>query len=84
MLSNYWGDGDFTDPFFGKMYLFQTTIKLMTNQSTGKSYRQFTTYEIPYSKCEQNKNFFYLDTNNEVSEFGIDNYMCPDWQNLTI
>ena len=82
MLSNYWGEGDFTNKSHGDVFLLQNIINVKTD-SEGNSYREFIDYEIPFSKCELGRNFFY-ENKAEIARYGIENFYCPDWLNLTI
>jgi hypothetical protein len=77
MLSNFFGEGAIDEPKYGYFKLIQFTTTL---SPTG---RVFNTQEIPYSKCEFGRNFFYPDEV-EVKDYFIENYYCPDWQNLTL
>ena len=65
------------------MILKQWNVNSKINESTGLSYKQFEEYEIPYSKCELGRNFFY-DNKAEFDLYGLKDFNCPDYTNLTI
>eukprot|EP00347_Sterkiella_histriomuscorum_P005886 403354899 len=83
MLSNYFVDTFYDDSYYGKFVLKQSVISILKNATDGSSYRRFKSYFIPFSKCEIGKNMFYPNSQ-EIKQYGIHNYFCPDWQNLTI
>ena len=55
----------------------------MTNETDGSMYRTYSENNIPFSKCKVGKNIHYENTA-ELEEYGIENYYCPDFDNLTI
>eukprot|EP00347_Sterkiella_histriomuscorum_P017804 403347926 len=83
MLSDLFAESVFNDPYYGKFVLRQSIINIKTNQTDGSSSREFIDLIIPYSKCEVGKNIFYPNVQ-EIKQYNIQNYFCPDWQNLTL
>ncbi|CDW82658.1 UNKNOWN [Stylonychia lemnae] len=83
MLSDFFAENTFNDPFYGKFILRQSEIYIRKNETDGTNYREFIDYYIPFSKCIVGKNFFYPNAE-EVKQYGLQNYFCPDWQNLTL
>jgi hypothetical protein len=83
MLSNFWGEGSFDDPHFGTIQLKQFVFYMKPNKTDGTTYREFNFYDIPYSKCKIGKNIHYPNEA-EIKEYNIEQYYCPDWNNLTI
>jgi hypothetical protein len=78
MLSNFYGEGNYDEPKYGFMGLEQFEVRIKTDGQ-----REFHKYNIPVSKCKLGVNFFYKDYD-EIKEYGIENYFCPDYQNITI
>ena len=83
MLSDFYATKDYTNPYYGNIILQQKVMTVMTNQTDGSMYRDFLVTPIPFSNCIINKNIFYPNAN-EISQFGIQNYYCPDSINLTL
>ncbi|CDW81986.1 UNKNOWN [Stylonychia lemnae] len=83
MLSDFYGSGAFDNPYYGDLFLNQNIINIKVNETTGESYREFIDYSIPFSKCKIGKNFFYPDPE-EIKNYQIESFYCPDWFNLTI
>ncbi|TNV86976.1 hypothetical protein FGO68_gene3969 [Halteria grandinella] len=77
MLSDFWGENVLDDPRYGKFKLSQF-INYITPEG-----RIFTDQPIPFSKCKYGVNFFY-HSYDEIKDYGIENYFCPDLQNLTL
>lgn len=83
MLSNFYGEGSFDDPYYGHLELQQFEIFIRQNKTDGTTYREFTNYDIPFSKCKLGQNFFYHHEE-EIKDYGLQDFYCPDWNNLTI
>lgn len=77
-LSNFFGEDIPENPRMGRIYLRQFIISMRTNETDGTTYRDFQTYEVPSSKCELGKNFFYENAE-ELELYSIGSYLCPDW-----
>lgn len=58
-------------------------VQLLKNETDGTYYRDFTYIDVPISLCKYGVNFFYANVD-EANLFGIETYLCPDWQNLTL
>ena len=82
-MADFFGNTITQDPRHGLFSLRQFDIRMITNETDGSTYRTFNTYQIPFSKCQLGKNFFY-DNAAELDLYEIDQYMCSDWNNLTI
>lgn len=83
MISDFYGEGQYEDPYYADIFLVQNVINIKTNETTGEAYREFIDYSIPFSKCQLGKNFFYPNAE-EVKNYQIEKFYCPDWFNLTI
>lgn len=77
MLSDFYGSGSFDDPRYGRFKLVQYDIQMTENG------RVYYNYDVPFSKCELGRNFFYPNAD-EIKDYGIESFYCPDWHNLTI
>ncbi len=53
------------------------------NETEERYIEEFDFIDIPFSKCELGKNFFYSNPE-ELEIHNIDRYFCPDFTNLTI
>ncbi len=53
------------------------------NETDGTTYREFDIKPIPFSKCVIGKNFFYPNKE-EIKDFFIENFYCPDTNKLII
>jgi hypothetical protein len=53
------------------------------NDSDGSIYKDHYVKPIPFSKCILGKNFLYPDAN-ELTDYKIENYYCPDTKELHI
>ena len=69
-LSDFYGDSTFDDPKYGKLILVQNIVKIISNIN-GTVDRSFEPYEIPYSKCEIGRNFFYENVE-EAKQYKIE------------
>ena len=58
-LQDFWGSQSLYDPHYGTFILQQFIYTIKHNDSDGTTYRIFENYDIPFSPCELNKNFFY-------------------------
>ena len=58
-------------------------MTIMTNETTGQTYRDIEVWPIPYSNCVVGQNIFYENAA-EIEQYGIEQYLCPDWTNLTL
>jgi hypothetical protein len=83
LVSDFFGNNDYHDDRFVKVSLTQNSFKIKKNATTGDNYREFSSQNIPISKCEVGKNFKYYNED-EVEIYNIGRYYCPDWDNLTI
>eukprot|EP00347_Sterkiella_histriomuscorum_P010831 403374760 len=82
-LSDFYGNTISPDPKHGDLKLRQFDIRIVQNLTDNTSGRTFANYDIPISKCEAGRNFFYENVE-EIQLHNIGNYFCPDWTNLTI
>ena len=57
-IADFYGDNQFDDPRYGKLILESHKFKI-NNRTNGTVNRDFEKINIPYSKCEIGKNFFY-------------------------
>jgi hypothetical protein len=53
------------------------------NETDGTTNRDFDVKPIPFSKCVIGKNFNYHDKE-EIKDFAIENFYCPDTDKLII
>lgn len=83
MLSNFYGEGALDEPKYGRFSLRQKIVTMMKNKTDGTTYRDFDVKAIPFSKCELGKNFHYPDLD-EIKDFYIEDYYCPDAEKLII
>jgi len=83
MLSNFYGEGALDEPKFGKFSLLQKIVTMKKNETDGTTYRDFDVKPIPFSKCVIGKNFIYTDRE-EIKDFAIENFYCPDTDKLII
>jgi hypothetical protein len=56
---------------------------MKVNETDGTTYRNFDVKPIPFSKCVIGKNFLYPDAE-EIKDFKIENFYCPDTKELII
>eukprot|EP00347_Sterkiella_histriomuscorum_P017061 403350812 len=82
MVSDFFGEGDYDDPYYGEILLRQNIINII-QKPDGTFSREFIDLDIPYSKCELGRNFFYQNKE-EIKNYGIEKFYCPDWKNLTL
>ena len=83
MLSNFYGEGALDEPKYGRFSLRQKIVTMMKNKTDGTTYRDFDVKAIPFSKCELGKNFHYPDLD-EIKDFYIEDFYCPDAEKLII
>ncbi|CDW79042.1 UNKNOWN [Stylonychia lemnae] len=83
MISDFIVSDQYENKSHGEMKLKQWFVKTKINATTGVSYKEFSEYFIPYSKCELNKNFFY-NNHVDIELYGLEKFNCPDYNNLTI
>eukprot|EP00347_Sterkiella_histriomuscorum_P020002 403339471 len=82
-LSDFYGNNIQDNPKHGVLKLRQFDIRMITNPVDGTTSRTFANYQIPISTCKIGKNFFY-ENSGELDLYSIENYYCPDWNNLTL
>ena len=59
MLSDLFAENVFTNKSYGEFRLVQNEIYIRKNETDGTTYRDFIDHEIPFSRCEIGRNFFY-------------------------
>ena len=82
MMSDFYAENSFNEPYYGSLSLRQEEIYIRTNED-GTTYRDFITKTVPISKCELGKNFFYQNEA-EIAKYNLHMFYCPDWTNLTL
>ena len=57
-IADFYGENQFDDPRYGQLILESHKTRI-NNRTNGTANRDFEKINIPYSKCEIGKNFFY-------------------------
>ena len=83
MISDWNGNGAQDEPKYGKFVLNQFSATIELNKTDGTIYRDYTTQNIKFSKCQLGRNIFYSNEK-EIENFQIENYYCPDTNQLII
>ncbi len=83
MLSDFYATKQYDDPYYGDIILRQKSLTIKRNATDGTMYREIEHIPLSFSKCKLGKNIFY-ENEQEIEQFAIENYYCPDALNLTL